>query len=134
MEVSISLKHNLKHPVLSSGGSRIPRWGGGGRRPVGGGANLKCVHFLAKTYAKMKEMDPVWGAPVAPPWIRQCLVYLFLVKAPSSSIYKTIYSESSRSLYKYDNKTSNVSVGLTHSATLSAKFKTNACVSRPFLA
>ena len=24
-----------------------------------GGANLRHVHFLAKTYAKMKEMDPV---------------------------------------------------------------------------
>ena len=26
-----------------------------------GGANLQHVHFLVKTYAKMKEMDPVWG-------------------------------------------------------------------------
>ena len=40
----------------------------GGRRPVGG-ANLRCLHFSAKTYAKMKEIDPVGGggAPVAPP-------------------------------------------------------------------
>ena len=35
---------------------------GGGRRPVGGGsADLRRVHFLAKTYAKMKEIDPVGG-------------------------------------------------------------------------
>ena len=27
----------------------------------GGGADLQCVHFLAKMYAKMKEMDPVGG-------------------------------------------------------------------------
>ena len=48
-----------------SGGSRISRWGGAD--PLGG-ANLRCIHFLAKTYAKMKEMDPVGGrAPAAPP-------------------------------------------------------------------
>ena len=35
--------------------------------PVGGvlthwgGANLRCIHFLAKTYAKTKEIDPVGG-------------------------------------------------------------------------
>ena len=57
-----------------SGGSRISRWGG--RRPVGGGggANLRRVHFSAKT----KEIDPVGGARAAvPPWIRQW-VYLNL--------------------------------------------------------
>ena len=32
------------------------RWGGGG-----GGANLRRIHFLAKMYAKMKEIDPVGG-------------------------------------------------------------------------
>ena len=37
-----------------------------------GGANLQHVHFLAKTYAKTKEMDPVGGActsgaPLDPP-------------------------------------------------------------------
>ena len=33
-----------------------------------GGTNLRCVHFLAKTYVKMKEMDPVGGcAPAVPP-------------------------------------------------------------------
>ena len=30
--------------------------------PVGGGgANLRCVHFLVKTYVKTKEIDPVGG-------------------------------------------------------------------------
>ena len=47
--------------------------GGGGADPLGGGGgtDLRCVHFLAKMYAKMKEMDPVGGgggrAPAAPP-------------------------------------------------------------------
>ena len=53
----------------TSGGSRISRWGGGAD-PLGG-ANLRCVHFLVKTYAKTKEMDPVGGrtggAPPDPP-------------------------------------------------------------------
>ena len=41
---------------------------GGGHQPVGGGADLQCVHFLAKTYVKMKEIDPVGGhMPAAPP-------------------------------------------------------------------
>ena len=42
---------------------------GGGRQPVGGGggANLQCVHFSAKMYAKMKEIDPVGGARAAAP-------------------------------------------------------------------
>ena len=41
--------------IVSNGGSRISRWGGG-RRPVGGGgANLRRIHFSAKT----KEIDPV---------------------------------------------------------------------------
>ena len=42
---------------------------------AGGAADLQCGHFLVKTYAKMKELDPVRGgghAPAAPPWIRQC--------------------------------------------------------------
>ena len=55
--------------MVLSGGSRISRWGG--RRPVGGGTNLRRVHFLAKTYAKTKEIDPVGGggahAGSAPP-------------------------------------------------------------------
>ena len=33
-----------------------------------GGANLRCGHFSAKTYAKTEELDPVGGrAPAAPP-------------------------------------------------------------------
>ena len=36
--------------------------------PVGGGANLRRVNFLAKTYVKTKEIDPVGGgAPAATP-------------------------------------------------------------------
>ena len=49
--------------ILFSGGSRISRWGVGGRRAIGGGGtNLRCGNFLAKTYVKMKEFDPVGGA------------------------------------------------------------------------
>ena len=53
--------------------------------PVGEGADLRCVHFSAKTYAKTKEMDPVGGgggragsAPVDPPMIsiRRCFLRL----------------------------------------------------------
>ena len=33
----------------------------GGPQPVGGGANLRRIHFSAKMYAKTKEMDPVGG-------------------------------------------------------------------------
>ena len=52
-----------------SGGSRISHWGG--TDPLGG-ANLQRVHFLAKTYVKVKEIDPVGGAcTAAPPWICQ---------------------------------------------------------------
>ena len=36
----------------TSGGSRISRWGG---------ANLQHGHFLAKMYARTKELDPVGG-------------------------------------------------------------------------
>ena len=42
----------------------------GGTDPLGG-VNLRRVHFSAKTYAKMKEIDPVGGArrrrPLDPP-------------------------------------------------------------------
>ena len=50
----------MYHVCKTSGGSRISHWGG---------ANLRHVHFLAKMYAKTKEMDPVGGggAPAAPP-------------------------------------------------------------------
>ena len=43
----------------------------------GGGADLRRVHFSAKTYAKMKEMDPVGGRRRRPPWIRQWLMYQY---------------------------------------------------------
>ena len=33
----------------------------GGALTHWGGANLRCVHFLAKMYAKTKEIDPVGG-------------------------------------------------------------------------
>ena len=44
----------------------------GGVLTCWGGANLQRVHFSAKTYAKMKEIDPVGGgrpggAPLDPP-------------------------------------------------------------------
>ena len=43
--------------------------------PVGGGADLRRVHFLAKMYAKTKEIDAVGGGAHAggAPWIRQWL-------------------------------------------------------------
>ena len=56
--------------MVLSGGSRISRWGGGGADPLGG-RQLRCVHFLAKMYAKMKEIDPVGGRRRCPPWTRQ---------------------------------------------------------------
>ena len=49
----------------TSGRSRI--FCGGGTDPLGG-VNPQHVHFLVKTYAKMKEIDPVGGhVPAAPP-------------------------------------------------------------------
>ena len=49
--------------------------------PVGGGADLRRIHFLAKKYAKTKEMDPVGGggahagsAPLDPPML--CTPYI----------------------------------------------------------
>ena len=39
----------------------------GGHQPVGGGTNLQRVHFLGKTYVKMKEIDPVGGGRAAAP-------------------------------------------------------------------
>ena len=48
-------------------GGALTRWGG---------ANLRCIHFLAKMYVKMKEIDPVWGGggctsgtPLDPPMV-----------------------------------------------------------------
>ena len=40
--------------------------GGGGRRPVGG-CQPPTHTLFGKTYVKTKEMDPVGGAPAAPP-------------------------------------------------------------------
>ena len=56
----------MMHGYMYSGGSRIFHWGGAD--PLGG-TNLQCVHFLVKTYPKMKEIDPVGGvhASSAPP-------------------------------------------------------------------
>ena len=39
----------------------------GGAPTHWGGANLRCVHFSAKTYVKTKEIDPVGGARTAVP-------------------------------------------------------------------
>ena len=44
-------------------------------------ANLRCIHFLAKTYAKTKEIDPVGGGggggggAGGAPRIRQCIAW-----------------------------------------------------------
>ena len=55
-----------------SGGSRISHWGGGGTEPLGGCRPLMWV-LLGKTYAKMKELDPVGGhMPAVSPWIHKC--------------------------------------------------------------
>ena len=37
-----------------------------------GGTNLQHRHFLVKTYAKMKELDPIGGHTGGAPWICQC--------------------------------------------------------------
>ena len=67
----LTMEINVKLISLSSGGSRISRWGG--VDPLGG-ANLQRIHFSAKTCAKTKEIDPVGGggggaggAPLDPP-------------------------------------------------------------------
>ena len=44
--------------IFTSGGSRIFCWGGGG-------TNLRRGCFVAKMYAKMKELDPVGGRMLA---------------------------------------------------------------------
>ena len=46
------------HSTVIRGRSRISHWGG---------TNLGRIHFLAKTYAKMKEIDPVGGHMLAAP-------------------------------------------------------------------
>ena len=44
-------------------GSRISCWGA---PTCWGGTNLRCIHFSAKMYVKMKELDPVGSASGAP--------------------------------------------------------------------
>ena len=64
---------------------------GGGCRPVGGDTDLRCVHFSAKTYVKMKEMDPVGGrTPAAPPGSANAIA----VHVPRK--YPVIYLECSK--------------------------------------
>ena len=67
--VYFKIRHFISRVLLYSGGSRISCLGGHCPVGGGGGANLRHVHFLAKMYAKMKEIDPVGGggAPAAPP-------------------------------------------------------------------
>ena len=47
----------------------------GGALTCWGGANLRCIHFSAKTCVKTKEIDPVGGGAHASsaPWIHQCI-------------------------------------------------------------
>ena len=56
----------------------FPLGGGGADQLGGGGANLRCIHFLAKMYVKMKEIDPVGGGGVrtgsAPPGSANVLI------------------------------------------------------------
>ena len=66
---------------------------GGGADPLGGGGgtDLRCVHFSAKTYVKMKEMDPVGErAPAAPPGSANAIAVHVLRK------YPVIYLECSK--------------------------------------
>ena len=60
MVINVTHYFTVADPGFPVGG------GGGGADPLGGGANLRRVHFLAKTYVKAKEIDPVGS------WIRQC--------------------------------------------------------------
>ena len=72
----LSFHYTGQSPFISmgvtSGGSRISHRGG--RGPVRGGVDLRSRHFLAKMYAKMKELGPVGGAcaghaPQDPPMV-----------------------------------------------------------------
>ena len=68
----IKCNFKLVPRIPASGGSRISRWGEALSR--WGGTDLRCGCFLAKTYVKTKELDPVGGVHWwRPPWIRQCL-------------------------------------------------------------
>ena len=71
----VKLRNFCQHAVVDPGfpvGGALTHWGG---------ADLQCIHFLAKTYAKTKEIDPVGGCTLAaPPWIRQWHGYVFSFK------------------------------------------------------
>ena len=72
-----------------SGGSRISRCGGAPTCWGGGGADLRCIHFSVKMYAKTREIDPVGGGGVhagGTPWIRQCHCLFKIVKSSGHSI------------------------------------------------
>ena len=67
----------------------------GGRRPIGGCVDPlgvldpQCEHFLAKMYAKMKELGPVGGSvcparPLDPPMPRICIAL--------AKVYPEVYS------------------------------------------
>ena len=61
---------DIKLPMIHSGGSRISRWGG--RRPVGGGGHRPPTRTLfGKNICENERNGSCWGAPAAPPWIRQ---------------------------------------------------------------
>ena len=69
---------------------------GGGANPWGG-ANLQCIHFLVKTYAKTKEIDPVGGAcagsspPLDLPICTYCeLPYWLLIRIKNCIVYKLL--------------------------------------------
>ena len=74
-----------KTKIYTSGRSRISHWGG--TNPLGG-ANLQCIHFLAKTYVKMKKMDPVGGVRTSstpldlPMYTSDCTKYFIYISIP----------------------------------------------------
>ena len=73
--VSFINKTKSINQTLTSAGSRISRLGGA---DLLWGADLRRIHFLAKTYVKTKEIDPVGGgtpaAPLDPPMLTLCCV------------------------------------------------------------
>ena len=58
-----------------------PGFSVGGAPTRWGGADLQHVHFLAKMYAKMKQLDPVGGGhvPAAPPGSATALCFILIV-------------------------------------------------------
>ena len=54
-----------------------PGFSVGGAWTHWGGVDPRCGHFLAKMYAKMKELGPIGGhAPGTPPQIRQWILII----------------------------------------------------------